>query len=648
MREYAGYAGLVALVVTALAATLGLVLKFRETRDPAADVRRYPSFVRRGVEVVRAFFLAEESPFNLAFARIWFFAVLPFLLPAPSRVAGMAALPPSLQFPPDLLGWVVADLGLTPAAIRVLWWVILAGCVLAVLGVFTRTAALAVTLGVFLYLGELQLYGKVQHIHHLLWIAAVFVVAPSADALSLSTLGRGLRGHLPVTAVPRSRAYAWPLRAIWLSIGLVYLFPGLAKAIVLNLRWLETSTLQNHMWRKWIELGGYRPFIRVDESEALLFMGAAGTLVFELGFLLLMFTRSTRHIGALAGLTFHNATNLVMRIPFWHLQAMYPLLVDWEWISERVFALRKSLTILYDRDCRLCRRSVSTLQRWLIPGSVTFVDARDQQALDRCGVPRELRGQLVSGLHLWDGARTWTGFAAYRRVFRRQPWAWLFLPFLYLRPARIIGDRAYGRMVSQLRQAPEPERQIRGRTPSLVPVLGLTVPLLVAIFLAGASRQTSAWPVAEYPEFAYVPDGTTPKLRFEVANGRGPRRELAAREVFPLYGPTRLASLARSLASWPEGRTARRQARGPQATARRQRALQALSRAVASSQRGRYTDLWVIADEVPIAPGEQGRVVRSRTLVHVRSDGSVSAGPPSLLVGHSERDHRRDREPSGW
>lgn len=487
---------------------------------------------------------------------------------------------------------------------------------------FTRTAALAVTLGIFLYLGELQLYGKVQHIHHLLWIAAVFVVAPSADVLSLSALSRGLRGYLPVAALPRSRAYAWPLRAIWLSIGLVYLFPGLAKAIVLNTRWFETSTLQNHIWSKWVELDGYRPFIRVDESGVLLFMGAAGTLVFELGFLLLMVTRSTRHLGAIAGLAFHNATNILMRIPFWQLQAMYPLLIDWEWISERVFARPRSLTFLYDRDCGLCKRFVSVLQRCLVPGSVTFVDARDQEGLDRCGVPREIHGDLVSDVHVWDGSRIWTGYSAYRRLFRRQPWAWPFLPFLYLPPSRIVGERAYGRVVYnwRRRQGAEPERQIRGRTPSLVPVLGLTVPLLVAIFLAGASRQSSAWPVAEYPEFAYVPDDTAPRLRFVVANGRGPRRNLAAREVFPLYGPTRLAALARNLASWPGGRDARRQARGPRATARREQTLRALSRAVASSQRGRYSDLWVIADEVPIAPEEQGRVVRSRTVVHVRSD----------------------------
>jgi hypothetical protein len=276
----------------------------------------------------------------------------------------MAALPESLQFPPALLGWVVADLGLTPTAIRAVWWVILAGCALAALGLFTRTAALAVTLGVFLYVGELQLYGKVQHIHHLLWIAAVFVVAPSADAVSLSAVGRGLRGHLPVAALPRSRAYAWPLRAIWLSLGLIYLFPGLAKAIVLNVRWFDPSTLQNHIWSKWVELDGYRPFIRVDQSEVLLFLGATGTLVFELGFLLLILTRSTRHLAAIAGLAFHNATNILMRIPFWHLQAMYPLLIDWEWISERVFALRKPLTFLYDGGNGFCKRSASCSAAW--------------------------------------------------------------------------------------------------------------------------------------------------------------------------------------------------------------------------------------------------------------------------------------------
>src|SRR5256885_5831987 len=90
-------------------------------------------FVRNAV---RHFFGAQGGPFNLALARIWFFAVLPFLLPRPGQVEAMADLPRSLEFPPHILGWLVADLDLTSGAIRALWVVIIGGCILASVGLF--------------------------------------------------------------------------------------------------------------------------------------------------------------------------------------------------------------------------------------------------------------------------------------------------------------------------------------------------------------------------------------------------------------------------------------------------------------------------------------------------------------------------------
>jgi HTTM domain len=368
--------------------------------------------MRRVVQVLSEFFLAKEGPFNLAVTRIWFFAVLPFVLPSLGQVEQMAALPTSLQFPPRLLGWVVADLGLTPAVIRVLWAVIVVGCILAALGLVTRTAALAVTLAAFLYVGEWQLFGKVNHNHHLLWIAAVFVVAPSTDALSLKTVIRGGRGLLPVASVPPSRAYALPLRAIWLLIGLVYLFPGFYKAVLLNVRWFDPATLQHILWWKWAQLEGYRPFFRVDEYPPLLLLMAAATLVFELGFIFLLLTRTTRHLVAALGLLFQSATSVLMQIPFRSLKAIYPLLVDWEWVSRRILKRRRELLFFYDGQCGICKPTVSILQRWVTPGSVTFVDANNEAALDAFAVPGQLRDELLVDLHVWDGSRTWTGYPA--------------------------------------------------------------------------------------------------------------------------------------------------------------------------------------------------------------------------------------------
>jgi predicted DCC family thiol-disulfide oxidoreductase YuxK len=600
----------IGVAVAALAVTVALieqVLEWRASRRLPADGAHAPPIWRRGGEIVRRFLLAEEGPVNLALARIWFFAALPFLLPRPAQVKGMASLPESLQFPPTLLGGLVADLHLTPDTVGVLWIVIVVGCVLASAGVFARTAALIVTLAAFVYVGEYQLYGKVNHNHHLLWIAAVFAVARCADALSLGVLIRGARGSLPVVrTLPRSRAYALPLRAIWLLIGFVYLFPGLWKAYRVRLEWFDPDTLRHHLWQKWAELDGYRPFLQVDEFAPLLVLGAAGTLAFELGFILLLVTRPTRHLAALAGLGFHKSTGVMMQISFWTLQAMYPMLVDWEWLSRKVWARRTSLVFIFDGQCGICKRTVSVMQRSVLPGSLAFASVQNEEALDRHGVPAAMRNELAADLHVWDGSRAWTGYAAYRRLVRRQPFLWPLLPLLYLPPVRVMGERVYRRVADSRTCRVDLQLKPKGgvRTPHARPVLAFTVPLLIAVLVAGVSDEGDGWPVAVYPTFAYIPDDTTNVLRFQASSGDGPRRDVLARDVLPL-GAEQLGGLTRTLVE-------------ETSAAERRLAFRELAATISTSVDRRYSDVWMRRDVIAVPPDQHQRVISTETLAHLR------------------------------
>lgn len=224
--------------------------------------------------------------------RPWRFAELPDVLRFPLRV-----------FPvPDLAPWVVG----AGAA------VLLVVSVVAAVGV--RWAMLAsVTLGWWV-LGVPQMYGKVNHYHHLLWLGLLFAVLPLASALR----------------------WTWP------GVGLLYLFPGLAKLgnaddLVFGDEMLRiiTRQQQSQSWDPPFHFG-------VGVGQAM----AVGTIVLEVGFVVLAFTR-WRRWGALAAAGFHVSVYALTGIQFWSLLMVVLLLaldrdrgrLDWQPVAVGLLAL---------------------------------------------------------------------------------------------------------------------------------------------------------------------------------------------------------------------------------------------------------------------------------------------------------------------
>jgi hypothetical protein len=232
-------------------------------------------------------------------------------------------------------------------------------------------------------------------------------------------------------------------------------------------------------------------------------------------------------------------------------------------------------------------------------------NALDDLALDHHSVPADMRPDLFKDLHVWDGARAYTGFAAYRRVARRQPLLWPLLPFLYLPPIPQLGRRIY-RLVADSRQCrvglqPKP---VSPPAPARAwPVVAVAVPLLTAIVIAGAARQLDGWPVAHYPDFAYVPGDRTEVIRFEVGTQRE-RATIRASKVLPALKPEQLGGLTRTLAHEAD-------------PARRERAFADLAASISMSLDGAYSDLWIRLETVATNPDEDGRVITSERMAHL-------------------------------
>ncbi len=243
-----------------------------------------------------------------------------------------AALPAAVRSAPEGLGWFVKYAPIDSTLAHFTQAACVCVALLTMFGVYTRPALLVLTVTTFYLFALAQLGGTVTHDMHLVWFAAILAASPCDDALSYDTRRRG--GSWLALERPPHEAYAWPLLMVWLSLGVIYFFPGFYKLRESGLDWALGSNLENQMHWKWRQYE-WLPVWRIDHAPWLLHVSALLVIAFELSFgALALVGRRARVAIACAGLAFHVATDLFMRIPFISLWACYVALIDWSRVAR--------------------------------------------------------------------------------------------------------------------------------------------------------------------------------------------------------------------------------------------------------------------------------------------------------------------------
>jgi hypothetical protein len=343
------------------------------------------AYRRRTLALLREFFAAESHPLNLAVMRVTMFLTLLQSANRRGALEWFAGLPAVLRVAP--LGWghVLKVMPVDPSWAAASYWLFSLFCLAGLVGLFSRASAfLAFLVGIYA-LGVPQFYGKINHYHHLLWFMALLAASPCGDALSLDAVRAARRRADAGTTEPPgpSRAYALPLRFVWLLMGVLYFFPGFWKTWTVGARWALSENLKFHLYMKWVTLDGWVPFFRIDRHPVLYQASGLGTILFELSFVFLVLFPFWRGWAALGGLVFHNMTALFMRIPFWSLQVFYVTFVDWHRLFRRLgrFMFRREKSLAYDGDCKLCRRAVATRRAFDLFGRTAYVNSPGASAL---------------------------------------------------------------------------------------------------------------------------------------------------------------------------------------------------------------------------------------------------------------------------
>ncbi len=295
--------------------------------QPAGKI--HPAFLR-------SFFCAAASPINLAVFRIALFGWLLYVIFS-TDFLGLVDIPADLRVAPSGLESLLPLIPIDAPWVIMVRRVALLACTMALVGKFTRVSAWLACLCALYLLGLPELFGKIYRQHqHLVWFAALLAAARSGDALSIdAVVSRWRRVDRGASKPPRpSVAYALPLRFVWLLIGVIYLFPGLAK-LAAGPEWFLSDNVKYLMYSYW-SAKDFVPGFRLDHYPLLYQSGALATIVFETTFILCVFSARLRWVAVVGGVLFHFVTAAYLGLVFFSLVVCYAAFVDWQALFEHL------------------------------------------------------------------------------------------------------------------------------------------------------------------------------------------------------------------------------------------------------------------------------------------------------------------------
>lgn len=483
---------------------------------------------------------------NLAIFRIVYLsaAVLPFTWDLVRwTMEAMPWLPAASWQPISFYQWIPTDVLRNAGLAHALAVVDLCLVGLATVGFFTRsTLGLATVLSIYVF-GLPWNLGKVDHVHHLIWLMALLAAGPSGEMLSVDALIQAIRRADREQVEPEvspSAALA-TLRYVWVLIGVLYFSAGIGKLrAALHHQWLGSDNLRGIIRDTWLPRHFYSPEFslpyRVDNiSPALLQTAAVGVVAFETGALGLVLFSWSRWLVVLAGLAFHWGNGLVLGIWFSSLMLAYVCMVDWARLGR--FAMRtvgwEPVLVMYDGGCGLCRRTIAILKTLDICGELNPL-AADPGDPRRRSHPEITDAMLVRDLYVVSEADIAGGYDAYKTIAARIPILWPMALVMRFPAVAAIGNRIYRHIADSrhcqirgmARSSPLVGRRLLRLAPHFVGIVLLILETITFSLNSGLAfrlttfgpefpahtftrwqKEKCVWPFDQYPAFDYSATG---------------------------------------------------------------------------------------------------------------------------------------------
>ena len=404
--------------------------------------------VGRAVGAWRRFWFEPVAPTNLGVSRFMFFLGLT-LFYIPHDFAGWGDVTPAL-FQPI---WLFQRFGLpvfshgTLDVIQVTWKLSL---FLACIGLFTRVSTfVAAVLGTYL-LGLGHNFGQTYHFDAILVLAFwILAFSRAGDAWSVDALRRVAKNPASLPPAP-SGEYQWPVQLVLVALSFVFFAAGTAKLRASGLSWVLSDHLAILLDRVQYGISDADPLLPIGSFVARIpyapqLMGL-GTIVFEAGYPIALFSRRLRPFMVMGGIGLIIGIRVLMGPTFENFLLINMFWVPWDrlgaWLRARAGA-RTDVHVLFDGGCGLCVPTVAVLRRLDLLGRASFLDVTRQWPEITRRFPSLTQERCLTDMHAVTADGTFAGYDAYRALARSLPLGWLIRPLLFVPPVPQIGRRVY-------------------------------------------------------------------------------------------------------------------------------------------------------------------------------------------------------------
>jgi hypothetical protein len=264
------------------------------------------------------------------------FVLLQMLL---TDFAAFGHLPTTVMRPTgamQLLSWRFYDALITPRGMLILKVLLVVSLLSASLGFFTSSATKFAALLFLFYEGLVRSFGLFNHDEMIgVYILVVLAFTPCGDGFSLDRVLGKTRQH------PPGFAYGYPILLMRILVAWSYFSSALIKMRVTGLRYFSPDSLPSvsiwhsldNLHESQHKLAFWLPNIRGITGAIVIV-----ALLWELLFLLAIFSKLARRIILPFGIVFHLSTIFFMNISFPYHMAAYVVFIDWPRVASRLAA----------------------------------------------------------------------------------------------------------------------------------------------------------------------------------------------------------------------------------------------------------------------------------------------------------------------
>jgi hypothetical protein len=233
---------------------------------------------------------------------------------------------------PASASWRYLDFGGHPSLEHWLEWAARIVLVCAIVGVLPRVSC---------FIAGMLLY-HLAPLETIIWTPNPYARGLTISVLALLTLAFSPCGDRWALKFSRSRRqaaegsnYIWPIRLIQLFVAQIYFFSGFAKISHSGWQWASASNL-----RGWMLYFSQEDQVRVfhtlgpwlAERPLLCQIIGVGTLIFELGFITVLFSKTARRLLVPLAAVFHVGILLSMNLVFLNVPQLL-VFVDWDGVA---------------------------------------------------------------------------------------------------------------------------------------------------------------------------------------------------------------------------------------------------------------------------------------------------------------------------